>query len=120
VDVDYYRVKRERADLPAALRAMQGWATRAGVPFGAVVWGEHGTSDEAFCKDSLALAQAIHDAIGFTSQQDAVFQSWSPDAVGGKTHPHLLPESALYTHTWLVNDVLRRLAPGAPAPSEDH
>jgi hypothetical protein len=120
VDIDFYRVKRERSDLSAALRAMRDWATRARVPFGAIVWGEHGTSDEAFCKDALALAQAIHDAIGFPSQGDAIFQSWSPDAGGRKTHPHLLPESAPYTHTWLVNDVLRRLAPGAPAPKEDH
>lgn len=108
LDIDYYRVKREHAEkqLLNDLRQFEYILHSNGVRFGATVWGQRGTSNKEFAEDSLALAEAIHKAIGFLEQDDIVFQSWSEDRVGRKRCPDVLPETGLDTHTALLLELM--------------
>lgn len=123
LDIDYYRVKREHSRLDRDLPAIQSAARAAGCRFGAVVWGEDGSSNEAYCRDARALASAIDRTIGFGQQDNLVFMSWSTNGPqlsgqGEKTQPDNLPESDANTHTGLLMSTLTQY--GALGPKEEH
>jgi hypothetical protein len=119
VDIDYYRVKREHSKIDEDLRSLQSGLKQVGIRFGAVVWGEHGTSNSAYCADASVLAQAIHSAIGFDSQDDIVFQSWSRTPQGELLFPENLPETDHTTHTGLLLTTLQKFGV-EPEPKEVH
>jgi hypothetical protein len=122
LDVDYYRVRREKSPLRRDLPAIMEAARESGCRFGAVVWGETGSSNEAYARDAQNLARAIHKAIGLGDQDNLVFMSWSTEQVNGqgpKTRPDNLPESSPTSHTGLLLQTLKKYGVVAE-PKEDH
>lgn len=109
IDVDLYRVKREKAlnQLKSDLRLMKEFCNQRGIPFGVVIWGEHGESNTAFALDATNMALIVNEAIGFMSQDELLFQSWS--TVGGQfLYPDNLAETNPTTLTGILNVVLSR------------
>jgi hypothetical protein len=127
IDVDLYRVKREKRDkeVLSDLRILKAFCAHHGLRFGAVVWGERGSSNADFCADAAALAKVIDEAVGFGSQDDIVFQSWSTEHVNGqgaKVYPDNLPERSRTSHTGFLLGTLRQYGvdKGGEPPKEDH
>lgn len=123
VDLDLYRVRREHREKEAKadLKRIQSFCASQGIRYGAVVWGERGTSNAEFCKDARDLAQLIHEAIGFGTQDDLVFQSWSADGAnmqGLQRLPDNLPGSSPISHTGLLTSTLQKY--GVESPKEEH
>lgn len=117
LDIDYYRVKREHPRFRDDLLSIQAQVLGLGLRFGVVVWGQHGDSSQMFCADAIRMAEEIDSAIGFSTQDNVIFQSWSPTPTGEKVYPDNLPESAPNTMTRLLLGTLDRYGV-SPAPKE--
>lgn len=108
VDYDQVRAMREDQDYKTDLRRLRDFCRSKGIPFGVIIWGPDGTSNETYAVGHWATARAVLQAVGVT--EDTVFESWAapqPEQHGMvKTKPDTVPESDPNTHTGLVNATL--------------
>ena len=111
LDVDRVLADRLALDVAADLRSLAGACRVLGLPFGVILWGSDGTTDETYSEDVLRWTRRVGAAIG--QPPHTVFQSWAISAEGSRRVPVNLPENdpAVFSHTRLINEglaILRR------------
>ena len=81
------------------------------IPFGVIIWGADGDADTTYSTYALRNAAALaHTFRGWdVMPQHVIIQSWALSSTGQYISPSNLPETASYTHTWLVNQIYRML-----------
>jgi hypothetical protein len=113
LDVDRVRADRLAIEVAGDLRSMQGACRVLGLSFGVILWGGDGTTDETYSEDVLRWTHRVADATG--QPEHTVFQSWALSADGRRRVPVNLPEddSAVFSHTRLINEGLAILRDGS-------
>lgn len=104
LDFDQPAVIRERRDARIAqsdVRRIREFCTARGIPFGVILTGLDGTSNEQFATDTWAMLRNVLPAVGVT--EHTIFQSWADDPPGDpyslKHIPDTVPESNETSHT---------------------
>ena len=117
LDVDRAHAARIGADVAGDLRTLRSAVETEGIPFGVIFWSDVGTSDAAYAADVISWVDTVHAAIGQPTH--SIFQSWAVSPDGTMRVPANLPEAdtAVETHTRVLNDGLADLRSGAsPGP----
>jgi hypothetical protein len=111
VDVDRVEVRRLGLEVGRDLRPVQALCEAQGIPFGIIVWGEDGSSDEAYYHDARGWFDQMTQTFG--TPDHTIFQSWAVSSNGHQETPSNLPESdpGHFTHTRLIRDSLSLSGP---------
>jgi hypothetical protein len=97
------------------LSALKEYFAAKNISFGVIFWsGGPAASNQQYAMRTLQNIGLINDTIGVPD--NVVFQSWTTIGGQAKAFPNG-PESQAFTHTWLVNQGLRKLfgQPATPA-----
>lgn len=109
LDFDVPRSVRERKNWIADVRRIRAFFAARGIPFGVIIVGGDGTSDQAYMTDAIATMRAAYQAVGVT--EHTILQSWAEDPphdlMSLKHIPNTVPETQSGTHTWFILEVLR-------------
>jgi hypothetical protein len=95
----------------AEMLQLRDLAAQYRIPFGVIVWGDPGDSDALYAADALRNA----DELGAVFRNwevlpdRVIIQSWALSRGGQFITPRNLPEGTPNTHTWLINEINRRL-----------
>ncbi len=104
VDYDQVRAMRENRDWKGDLRRLRDFCRAKRIPFGVILWGADGSSNEAYAAGHRATARSVLQAVGVT--EDTVLESWAevrPNQGGVKSKPDTVPETDPNTHFGLLN-----------------
>ncbi len=92
-----------------------------GIPFGVVLWSENRATDKEYYDEVMNWAGVVKSAVGLTEQ--TILQSWSTRTTTGVLDiPINLPENDpnVFSHTRLINDVWKLIAPPDNPPIGNH
>ncbi|MCC6934598.1 MAG: hypothetical protein IT406_02855 [Candidatus Yanofskybacteria bacterium] len=102
---------RRREDMAEDLRRVREFCAARNIPFGVIIFGEDGTSNQQFAADAWAVTQMVASAVGVT--EHTVLQSWAEDPPGDlnsiKHVPDIVPESDPSTMSGLLLQILKFL-----------
>jgi hypothetical protein len=106
LDVDRVHADRLALDVADDLVSMRDACRAQGVPFGVILWGADGTTDQTYFEDVLDWTRRVASALGRPEQ--TIFQSWAVAPDGSRTVPLNLPEKdpAVFSHTRLIDEGL--------------
>jgi hypothetical protein len=101
IDLSLKEAVRDGTDSNAGLRRIREFCKARGIPFGVIIMGYEGRSNEGFAEDAWATMRAAASAVGVT--EDTIFQSWAESEPGNlssrKFVPDAVPESSPVSHT---------------------
>lgn len=80
VDMHLQAVVRENHDLYRDLARLKQFCEARNIKFAVIIWGENGSSNQAFATDAWATLRIIKRAVGVTTQTK--FQSWAENPPG--------------------------------------
>jgi hypothetical protein len=108
LDVDRVHAARVSADVSGDVLSLSTLCRQRALPFGVILVGVDGSTDQSYYDDVLAWAGTLATAIG--RPDHIVFQSWVAAPDGSRTVPINLPENdpAVFSHTRLILDGLQR------------
>jgi hypothetical protein len=101
IDLSLQQAVRDGTDSAAGLRRIREFCKARSIPFGVIIMGFDGRTNEGFTEDAWATMRSAASAVGVT--EDTVFQSWAESVPGNlnsrKFVPDTVPESNPVTHT---------------------
>lgn len=104
LDMDVRGVVGQSADMASDVGRIRAFCAARGIPFGVIVTGTSGRSNEEFASSSWAVLRSFHATIGVSD--DTVFQSWAESEPGNlhgrKYIPDTVPETSAVSHTGLL------------------
>ena len=114
---DFLHIDPFRPDLPQGrdfsgeLLALADLASRNGIPFGVIIWGDNGDADALYAADALRSANDVADTFGSWNAmpRHVIIQSWAQSRTGQFITPSNLPETDPNSHTGLVGEIYRLL-----------
>jgi hypothetical protein len=118
LSVDFLHIDARRPDTQPGSRDYSGdlillrqLAEAYKIPYGVIIWGDPGDSDALYAADALRNADALGRAFRNWEvlPDHVIIQSWALSSTGQFITPTNLPESTPNSHTWLVNDIYKRL-----------
>jgi len=118
LDMDHPRAVREDKDWRNDVARIREFCRAKGIPFGVILVGWDGRTNEQFAAGYWNVARASLQSIGVT--EHTILQSWAEDPPGElnslKHVPDTVPETSDVTHTGLLLRTLEflRIAPASP------
>lgn len=105
LDVDIERVRVEKSNLAADLKALEQFCNERDIPFGVIITSNWtaARSDETYFRSALKWTETIYAAMG--KPRHVIFQSWQgPAPSGAHEIPSNLPENDpnIFSHTRLI------------------
>jgi len=104
LDFDQPRAVREKTDWLSDIARIREFCRAKGIPFGTILVGWDGRTNEQYASGYLAVARSSLRAVGVT--EHTVLQSWAEDPPGQlnslKHIPDTVPESNSASHTGLL------------------
>lgn len=111
LDMDLQREVREKQLVLSDLQRLRDFFQAKGIPFGVIIWGADGRSNDAFASGAWATLQTIAPAVGVT--EHTILESWAENPpgnmTGSKTKPDVVPESDPMTMSGMLLRMLEYL-----------
>jgi hypothetical protein len=109
MDVDWHSLNP--GEFARDMRRLRDVCRAQNMPFGIIITGYNGDADPLFAVDASGIAHVIAETfLHWSDMPDhLMFDSWVESSIGLRITPSNLPESARYTHTRLMFDILRYL-----------
>ncbi len=107
LDFSYRHALDIEIDFLSEIAELQDFCKRRGIKFGIIVIGGHVYNDKQYFAETMINAIALKSIVDRCDH--VIFQSWIRIPGSNpyiKTIPNNLPESRLYSHTWLLNTIL--------------
>jgi hypothetical protein len=110
LDVDRAYAASRRLDIGPDLRLLKTSLGQSFIPFGLILWGSNGSSDDGYATDVTGWAQEATTVFG-AAPDHITFQSWVVSPDGAQRVPVNLPENdpTTHSHTRLINETLAQL-----------
>lgn len=104
LDFDQPQAVREGSDWKSDIPRLYRFCHAKGIPFGVILVGWNGHSDEEFATGYWSVVRPTFQAVGVTDH--TILQSWAEDPTGGpdtlKQIPHVVPETQDTSMTGLL------------------
>jgi hypothetical protein len=108
LDMHVQRVVRSRVDAFRDLKRIREFCSARGIPFGTIVFGTDGRSNEAFSRDAWATLRIIASSVGVT--EHTLLESWAEAEPGNltsrKNSPDTIPDENPSSLTGLLLGIL--------------
>ena len=91
LDVDLRAVTDWQHDFGGDVMRIREFFRRRGTPFGVIIIGTDGSSNERFAAGAWAMTRLIAVSIGIT--EHTVFQSWAESVPGNQNSPKIFPDT---------------------------
>lgn len=103
-----YDPNNDAQDQAGDIRALKNFCRQRGIPFGVIIIGANGSSNETSASGFLLHASRIQNIIGIHDQDHILLESWAESFIqpGIKMYPDNLPESDPTTMMGLVPQIL--------------
>lgn len=101
IDMQLQQAVGERSDTVKDLKRIREFCRARSIPFGVIIFGSDGRTNEGYSRDAWATMRTIVGAVGVTDE--TIFQSWAESEPGNlncrKFIPETVPDSNPVTHT---------------------